>query len=167
MMLKTPRLTLRPQIQTDADALFDILSDPQAMRFWSRPPILRLAVVEVLVAEQQAAMASGLCRYWTIRDGEDVIGSIDLSLIQNGSAELGFMLRRDRWGAGLASEAVRAAIACAFGALGLTRLAAAVQTQNLAAARILEKHGFVLVQSRAVTIASGEQRDCGFYLLKR
>ena len=53
-MLKTQRLTLRPQQPGDAAALFQVLNDAEAMRFWSRPPIARLAVVEELVREQQA-----------------------------------------------------------------------------------------------------------------
>lgn len=167
MMLKTARLTLRPQEAGDACALFRILNDAEAMRFWSRPAIKRLEVVEELIAEQQAAAASGLCRYWTAWEDSDVIGSLDLSLIQDGSAELGFLFRRDRWGAGLASEATTAVTAFAMGPLGLTRLAAAVQADNRAAARVLEKTGFVLVDRRSVTIASGESRDCAFYLRER
>jgi len=144
-----------------------ILGDPEAMRFWNRPPIARLAVVEELVREQQAAMANGLCRYWTVMRQDDAIGSLDLSLIENGAAEVGFLLRRDCWGMGLASEAVAAMIAHGFEHLGLTRLAAAVQTQNRAAARVLEKNGFSQVQQRAVTMPGGESRVCGFYLLTR
>src|SRR5476649_2774396 len=167
MNLKTARLTLRPQIQADAPALFTILSDPEAMRFWNRPAISRLAVVEELLREQQAAMADGLCRYWTLMEGDDAIGSVDLSLIEGGSAELGFLLRRDRWGNGLATEAVEAVIACGFGPLGLKRLAAAAQTDNRAAARVLEKNGFKLVESRAVLLADSTRKDCDFYLLSR
>ena len=167
MTLKTARLTLRPQEQADAPALFAILGDEEAMRFWNRPAISRLAVVEELLREQQAAMREGLCLYWTlIRDGE-AIGSIDLSLIGDGSAELGFLLRPDHWGRGLASEAVSAVIQHGFEALGLTRLAAAVQTENRAASRVLEKNRFLRIETRTVTIASGEKRDCAFYLLKR
>jgi len=164
MILKTARLTLRPQAADDAFALFKILNDAEAMRFWSRPAIQRLEVVEEMVAEQQAAAASGLCRYWTAWEGSDAIGSLDLSLIQDDSAELGFLFRRDRWGAGLASEAAAAVTAFAMGPLALTRLAAAVQADNRAAARVLEKTGFVLVDRRSVTIASGVSRDCAFYL---
>lgn len=166
MLVNTPRLVLRPQVQADAAALFTIFSDAEAMRFWSRPPAGR-GSVDALVAQQQAAMAEGLCRYWTIWEGDDTIGSTDLSLIRDGSAELGFVLRRDRWGLGLASEAVGATIALGFGPMALNRLAAAVQTQNRAAARVLENHRFVLVESRAVAIAEGGKRDCGFYLLER
>jgi ribosomal-protein-alanine N-acetyltransferase len=167
MLLKTPRLILRPQTQADAPSLFTILSDPEAMRFWNRPPIAQLAVVEEQIAEQQAAMASGFCRYWTLLEDGHIIGSVDLSLIKSSSAELGFLLRRDRWGAGLATEAAAAVIAHGFGPLGLTRLAAAVQADNRAASRVLEKNGFARVETHMVAIASGERRDCAFYLLER
>jgi RimJ/RimL family protein N-acetyltransferase len=167
MNLHTPRLGLRPQVQADAPALFAILNDPEAMRFWNRPPIARLDVVEELVREQQAAMADGLCRYWTVMEDSDAIGSVDLSLIEGGSAELGFLLRRDRWGLGLATEAAAAVIAHGLGPLGLTRLAAAVQAENRAAARVLEKNGFKLVDARPVLLADGARKNCGFYLLTK
>jgi len=164
MNLKTARLTLRPQVQADAPAMFAILSDPEAMRFWNRPAILRLAVVEELVREQQAAVAQGLCRYWTVIHSGNAIGSVDLSLIRHGSAELGFLLRPDHWDTGLASEAVGAVIAHGLGTLGLTRLAAVVQTDNHAAMRVLEKTDFTFVEARPVLLADGQKKDCAFYL---
>ncbi len=167
MILKTDRLILKPQVLADAADIFAILSDPEAMRFWSRPAITRLAVVEELMREQQAAMEQGLCRYWTMHFNGHAIGSIDLSLIQEASAELGFMLRSDRWGEGLASEAVGAVIAHAFNALRLARLASVAQSANRAAVRVLEKNGFALVETRPVTIADGQRKDCAFYLLAR
>ncbi len=167
MILKTARLTLRPQQQGDAEALFTILNDAEAMCFWGRPPITGLAVVDELVREQQAAMAKGLCQYWTALEGDDAIGSVDLSLIQDDSAELGFLLRPDRWGKGLASEAVGAVVSHAMGEMGLRRMASAVQVENRKARRVLEKAGFALVERRSVAIASGQFRDCAFYLLRR
>jgi ribosomal-protein-alanine N-acetyltransferase len=164
MILKTDRLILRPQTLADAPDLFTVLSDPQAMRFWQRPAITRLAVVEELMREQQAAMDQGLCRYWTIAWDGRAIGSIDLSLIQDGAAELGFVLRPDYWGRGLASEAARAVIADAFSTPGLTRLGAVVQAENRAAAWVLEKNGFTYVETRAALLADGRKTDCAFYL---
>jgi RimJ/RimL family protein N-acetyltransferase len=166
-ILKTDRLILRPQEEGDAPALFAILGDARAMHFWNRSTIARLAVVQELVREQQAAMAAGLCCYWTVTEDGEAIGSIDLSLIQDSSAELGFLLRPDRWGLGLASEAVAAIIAHGFEGLGLTRLAAAVQTANRAAARVLEKNGFARIETRSVLLADGQKKDCAFYLLSR
>jgi len=159
-------LILRPQTQDDAPALFAILSNEEAMRFWNRPAISRLAVVEELLREQQIAMREGLCLYWTLIQNDEAIGSIDLSLIGDGSAELGFLLRPDRWGLGLASEAASAVIQHGFATLGLARLAAVVQAENRAASRVLEKNRFLRIETRTVTIASGEKRDCAFYLLQ-
>ena len=162
--LTTARLTLKPQAMADAPALFAVLRDGEAMRYWIRPPLTRLAVAEEILREQQAAMAAGLCRYWTLWEGGDAIGSMDLSLIRDGSAELGFLLRRDRWGAGLASEAAAAVIAHAFGAMELSRLAAAALASNVAARRVLEKAGFALVAVRPVRLPGGAVPDCAFYL---
>lgn len=163
MILTTGRLVLRPQEKRDSTALFIILSDPEAMRFWSRPAVTRLAAVDELIAEQQAAMADGLCCYWTIMEEGQAIGSVDLSLIQDGAAELGFLVRRDRWGLGLAGEAADAVAAYGLGDLGLLRLVAVAQEDNLPARRVLEKTGFHQVDRRAVMLPSGEQRRCAFY----
>ena len=60
-----------------------------------------------------------------------------------------------------------AVVTYALGPLDLKRLAAAVQAENRAAARVLEKNGFAQVQQRAVTLPGGDRRVVGFYLLKR
>jgi hypothetical protein len=65
---------------------------------------------------------------------------------------------------GLASEAVAAVVGYSFEVLHLTRLAAAVQTENRAAARVLEKNGFCCVESRPVRLAGGQSKTCDFYL---
>lgn len=167
MILNTARLALRPQQLDDAPHLFAILGDPEAMRFWNRPPTKRLGTVEEMVREQQEAMANGICRYWTVLEEHEPIGSIDLSLIADASAELGFLLRRDRWNRGLGTEAVGCVIAHAFSQLHLTRLAAAVQTGNFAAVRLLEKSGFSRRDARPVRLAGGTLANCAFYLLDR
>jgi ribosomal-protein-alanine N-acetyltransferase len=166
MILTTTRLTLRPQEQGDTAALFAILGNHQAMRFWNRPPLSHLAIAEALIAEQQAAAASGICRYWTVLEGGDAVGSVDLSLIEEAGAELGFLFRPDRWGRGLATEAVTAVVAQAFGPLRLTHLAAGVQAGNLAAIRVLEKAGFGQLKRAEVRLAGGARADCVFYGLK-
>lgn len=166
MILETERLHLRPQQAGDAPALFAILGDPDAMRFWSRPAIARLEVVEEVIAGQQAAAAEGRCRYWTVVEQGEAVGSVDLSLIENGSAELGFLMRRDRWGLGLASEAAAAVAAHGLNDMGLARLAAAVVAENRAARRVLEKSSFALVEERDAVLADGTRRFCAFYLRK-
>ena len=167
MILTTERLSLRPMVPGDAPALFAILSDDLAMRYWHRPPIARLAVVEELVREQIAAHA--ICRYWTVWRRGDPIGSCDLSLIEwaEGRAETGFLFRRDQWGFGLAFEAMTAVVGHAFDVLALELLTAQTQVENRAARRVLERLEFKL-QHIAGSDAAGDNRmECAFYGLDR
>jgi RimJ/RimL family protein N-acetyltransferase len=165
MILETDRLTLRPMREGDAPALFAILSDRHAMRFWDRPAIARLAVTQDMVAEQLAWMARGECRYWTLWREDDALGSIDLSLIRGRGAELGILIRRDRWGQGFGGEAVAAVLAHAFGPMGLLRVRARIHAQNLAAARLLTRAGFRLEESHPnFPLPGGGVRPCEIYL---
>jgi RimJ/RimL family protein N-acetyltransferase len=56
--------------------------------------------------------------------------------------EIGYWLGTPYWGRGYATEAVRAVIDHAFGALGHDALAAGVRVNNPASRRVLEKCGF-------------------------
>ncbi len=168
MILSTQRLVLRPMTGADAPCLFAILGDPEAMRFWDRPPIRRLAVVEEMVGEQLAAMAAGQCLYWTIWHGTDPIGGIDLSFIEGGQAQFGFLLRRDQWGRGLAREAMAAVVTYAFDSLELEILRARIHAANRAAASALTKSGFALDEMRpGYRLDSGAVVTCEFYVRLR
>jgi ribosomal-protein-alanine N-acetyltransferase len=142
MILPTPRLTLRPTLQSDAAALFAILGDEEAMAFWHRPAFPRLGTVEALLADELNAMAAGGFHYWTVVKDREAIGSMDLSHDDGTSAWAGFLFRRDQWGNGYAAEALAAVIDHAFGALRLNRVMAGVQTGNARAVRLLEGQGF-------------------------
>jgi ribosomal-protein-alanine N-acetyltransferase len=168
MNLVTERLVLRPMVQEDAGALFAILGDPESMRFWHRPAISRLAVVEEMVREQIAAHA--FCRYWTVWRAGDAIGSCDLSLIdpERGSAETGFLFRRDQWGLGFAGEAMAALTGHALGGFGLNLLIAKTHIDNALARLVLQRLGFVLDHIAADHApAPGIKMDCAVYALRR
>src|SRR5665213_2309119 len=57
--ITTARLTLRRFRAQDAAAFHLILSDPQAMRYWSTPPHRNIAETEVWIAKTIAAVAAG------------------------------------------------------------------------------------------------------------
>ena len=142
MILETSRLVLRPMTMTDAPALFAILGDAEAMEFWGRPPLPRLATVEAQMADELAAMRAGGFFCWTVVKDDDAIGSIDLKLGGGAEAWTGFAFRHDQWGRGLGREALSAVIANAFGPMQLARLMARVQEDNQRAIRLLQGLGF-------------------------
>jgi len=70
--------------------------------------------------------------------------SIEIGSVPNKRAEIGFTLRRDRWGAGLATEASRLLLAFGFDQLGMHRIEATSHPDNVASIRVLEKIGMSL-----------------------
>lgn len=114
-----------------------ILSDPHAMRYWSTLPHERFEQTSAWIAD----MADGGSRpsddFLIERDGE-VIGKMGTWQLP----DLGYLLRPDCWGLGLASEALAAFVAhrrrC-----GGTELTADTDPRNIASIRLLQRHGFV------------------------
>ena len=163
--LTTARLVLRPMILADAPALFAILGDPEAMAFWDRPPLPRLATMEAQMEDELAAMAAGSFLAWTVVKDGDAIGSIDLTPVSGTDAWIGFAFRRDQWGQGLAREGMEAVTAHAFGPLALSRLTARVQDRNQRAVRLLQKLGFHPGGALADVMRDGERRAVARYFL--
>jgi ribosomal-protein-alanine N-acetyltransferase len=80
-----------------------------------------------------------------ILDDVALAGSIALSNLARGpfqSANVGFWVDEARRGRGLATRAVAAIVALAFGDLDLHRLEAATLVDNVASQRVLEKNAF-------------------------
>jgi len=157
--LTTERLVLRAVTERDAPALYEIFSDPAVMRFWSRPPMESIEEAIALVREIESGWNARTLLQWGITSkGEGaVIGTCTLYRWDrtHRRAELGYVLRRERWGAGIATEAVRAVLDHAFGTMNLHRIGADTDPRNAASARLLERLGF----SR-----EGLQRETYFHL---
>lgn len=73
--------------------------------------------------------------------GDQLIGACDLTFDRPGDADLGFILARDAWGYGYATEAARTLVRTAFEQLGASRVFATCDVANHASARVLEKAG--------------------------
>ena len=118
-------------------------SDPEVMRYSSLPPQSR-AETDALLARWIAEGREGRSCCWMLFDASRFIGQVSLFGIDhdNHRAEIGYLLMRDAWSLGYASEAIPAAIRHAFGRLALCRLEADVDPGNLASSRVLEKNGF-------------------------
>jgi len=75
-------------------------------------------------------------------DGRHIGGArIGIQSVTNGSADLGYTLRRDAWGQGYGTELARALLEFGFRELGLHRIWATTDTENIASQRVLEKCG--------------------------
>jgi RimJ/RimL family protein N-acetyltransferase len=103
--LRTERLVLRQARWDDLDAVHRVLSDPRAMRYWSRPehetPEETRHWLGFLVDQAEDS------RDWLIEKDGEVIGKAGAWALP----EVGFILHPDHWGQGLGLEAMKMVIA--------------------------------------------------------
>ncbi|MEZ5463698.1 MAG: GNAT family N-acetyltransferase [Lysobacteraceae bacterium] len=144
--LEAERLRLRAPRETDADALFAVFSDPKVTRYWSHGPWTETAQATELIDGICRGALDGQFRQWAIADHRDdrLIGTVTLFQLNRSHrrCEVGFALRSDRWGEGLANEALSRAMRFAEEKLDLRRFEADVDPDNTASLGLLERLGF-------------------------
>ena len=145
-LLTTQRLVLRVAAERDVDAVFEMESDPVAMRYWSKPPMRDRAEAVASVERAKGYFPARTALRWSICRPEDdrMLGHVSLFDFheQSGRAEIGYGLATRHWGRGYMHEALVAVAGYAFGPLGLRRLEADIDPRNLASVRALERLGF-------------------------
>ncbi len=141
--METERLLLRKWKQTDFDAFVKFAADPEVMAASGTKPAANLEEAE---AQFHRAVRDGGCYAIVLKETGEPIGKIkfqkDLRRYQVNSLSIGYELRRDRWGSGYMTEAVRAMIACAFERKKVDVLAVSHFTGNDRSRRVIEKCGF-------------------------
>lgn len=146
LAIATTRLRLRPMRRDDTEALFLVFCDAQAMRYWSSPPHgSPLLTAEVIERAQMAFIAGDGIEWAITRAGDDTaIGKIGHWRWQktHSRSEVGFIVRRDLWGQGLAAEALGAVVDWGFARLELHSIEAQLDSENKASQRTLERVGF-------------------------
>jgi ribosomal-protein-alanine N-acetyltransferase len=167
-IIETERLTLREWTPEDAPALFALASDAEVMRYvddgrpWVDPARARESVGRI--AERWRVNGYGR---WAVveKDGGRVVGSCGFGpLAETGEIDFGYILARDRWGRGYATEAARAALRCGFERLGFREVVGNAVPENTPSRRVLEKLGFVYRGPRTYNAEEGEFAS---YVLKR
>lgn len=132
---------------TDLEDLVLFHGDERTVRYLPWPvrsrEDTRTALMKKL--EQHRAPAEGDWLVLAIEEiaSGQVIGEVDLKRGPDGHADLGYVVRRDREGLGLASEAVRELLRVATEELGVTTIDAHIVPGNTASERFAERLGFV------------------------
>lgn len=143
---RPPRVRLRPTRADDAEALFAVFSDAATLRYWSHEPFTGLDQASEYLAGIERKLRERVLFQWAIADAETdrLVGTVTFHAWDRDHrrAEVRFILHRDRWGQGLAGEAVRAALAFGFGEMGLHRVEADVDPENAASLGLLARLGF-------------------------
>ena len=139
--IETERLHLRPVTLEDAPAMFEYASDETVTRY-TFPTNQSLEETRNNIA--LFYLASPLGRWGIeLKENGKFIGTIDLLdldlSLKKGS--IGYVLNKDYWNQGLATEATKAVIALAFEQLGMNKLIAVHDQGNPASGRVMAKSG--------------------------
>lgn len=171
------QVTLTLLAESDAAALAEleirnrehlIVGAPAREEGWFTEAGQRTAIASA-VADREAGGSLPL----TIRLDEEgetrIVGRLNLATIIRGafeSASLGYWVDHTVTGRGIATAAVRSAIAVAFGGLGLHRIQAEVKVGNDASVRVLEHCGFAEYGlAPSYLRLGGEWADCRLFQL--
>jgi ribosomal-protein-alanine N-acetyltransferase len=142
----TDRLELKPMELTDAPALFSFWSDPAVTKHMNIEAFTDVAQAEQMISLLQELSQEGKACRWTItlRQPFEIIGSCGFNYLdhENKRAEIGYDLGRFFWGSGYASEAIRAMLGFGFEQLGLNRIEAKVEPENVSSIKLLKRLQF-------------------------
>ena len=164
--VETDRLLLRRPAEADAEAIFTrYSSDPDVTRYVGFPRHERIEDTLAFLQFSESQWAKWPAGPYLIesRDTKAVLGSSGLTFDTPTDAATGYVLARDAWGCGYATEALAAMVGVAR-ACGVHRLYALCHHDHRASARVLEKGGFTLervLRRYAVfpNLAGGERAD--------
>ena len=142
--LLTERLLLRRPLVSDAEAIFsNYASDDAIGRYIAWPIHQSVDDSQAFLRFSESEWGSWPAGPYLMfsRDNAVLLGSTGLDFESATVATTGYVLAREYWGKGYATEAVRA-MANLAGRLGVQELYAMCHVEHVASQRVLEKGGF-------------------------
>ena len=143
--LRTDRLVLRPFVPGDAPRVTELVSPFEIADTTATIPHPYVEpMADDWIRGQTAAFDAGeqVTFAMTLAPDGELVGAMGLRLQPYlRSAELGYWVGMPYWNRGYATEAARAVIAYAFGALDVERVHANHLRRNPASGRVMEKAG--------------------------
>ena len=158
MLLRAPRVTLRPLSPTDTDALARLLTEPRIRATYMIPDFADRAAAERYCARLEELSASESRFVCGIDLDGELIGFLNDCGTEGGRIELGYFISPEHWNRGYATEALRAAIDELF-RIGYDTVVAGHFEENPASRRVMEKCGMhPLAETATIAYRGAEHR---------
>jgi 2'-hydroxyisoflavone reductase len=145
-LFETERTIVREFREGDADEAFIFYSDPEVMKFIGKGDthISENQKDEVIQRRQKYYREHPGLGIWAVIEKETgmLIGHTALIELNNNGVtevEVAYLLRKDKWGKGFATELADATIKYGFDKLDLEKIVAVVYPENKASIKVLEK----------------------------
>jgi RimJ/RimL family protein N-acetyltransferase len=153
--LQTERLLLRGLRQDDFEAYARFHADPEVMRYISGSPVSRVDAWRsfAVMFGHWALRGYGM---WGVERKSDgaLVGRAGLWNPEGWPGlEVGWLLGREHWGNGYATEAARASIDFAFLTQDISRLLSVIDVDNVASQRVAARLGETRGERRVIEFA--------------
>jgi RimJ/RimL family protein N-acetyltransferase len=145
-------VTLRPVEDSDLDALFDQMRQPESVRmaaFTAKDPRDRSAFDAHMARSRSSP---DITMRAVTRDGR-LVGSV-ASFVSDGQTEITYWIDRAAWGEGVATQA----LALLLDLVPVRPLYARAASDNAGSLRVLQKSGFTIIGA-ATSFAPGRNDD--------
>jgi ribosomal-protein-alanine N-acetyltransferase len=147
VQLTTERLLLREFRSTDHAAVQAYASDPEILTYadWGpNTPEDTTAFLAMVLAQGLALPRTDFQLAVTDLAGT-LVGAVNLAVVspEDRRGEIGWLVTRPEWGKGYATEAAGALLRFGFAELGLHKISATTDPENVASWRVMEKIGMV------------------------
>jgi [ribosomal protein S5]-alanine N-acetyltransferase len=148
-ILETERLILREFLTQDTDALGLVLSDPDTMKYYPSP--LDRSGTEQWIERNLRRYVEDGVGLWAmvLKASGEMIGDCGIvrQFVEDDYLyEIGYHLRRDHWGQGLATEAAIACREWGFANLKVDRLISLIRPENSPSCRVAERNGMTVMK---------------------
>ena len=145
--LTTDRLLLRQISLNDAEAMFEMRSDPEMMAYIPRPLAKTVDDATALIQSILDGDEKGESFLWAIsyKNNAKLLGTIGYYRLkpEHFRVEVGYLLHRDYWQKGIMYEALQSVLEFGFKDMNCHSIEAVIDPNNIASERLLQKCGFV------------------------
>ena len=141
-IISTPRFFLREKLPSDAMDMYELNADPEVLKYTGDKPFSDQQDALNFILGYDHFKKNGFGR-WVIVDRETTayLGWCGFKKHSNGMIDLGYRIKRQHWGKGIASESAKACLDYGFTTLKFDKIVGRSASSNLASIRILEKIG--------------------------
>ena len=155
LILETDRLILREMKLSDAEALFEMDSNPMVHQYLWNKPLTDISEVHSYIKLVRAQyLQNNIGRFVVIlKETNELMGwaglKFNTEMVNNKSNfyDIGYRLNEKFWGKGYASEASYAWMDYGFNVMKIKIMEAAAHTENIASNIILQKIGLKMTET--------------------
>lgn len=168
--IETDRILLREIVESDAEDLFELDSDPEVHKYLGNNPTKHIQKSRDIIKDIRDQYERNGIGRWAVIDKTSgaFVGWSGLKYEdapindKDGYYDIGYRFKQKYWGKGYASESARVSLAYGFETLKWDKICGAAQIKNIGSNKVLQKIGLKLIESFTY-----KETECHWYELER